>query len=56
MTCQVGWKYVEMTTVAMEGTWKAHFRRMVLTVNFVFSVKYVYVTVNKFDVWFDRAS
>jgi hypothetical protein len=37
-----------MTTLAMDGTSKIHFRMMVLTVNFLLSLQYVYITVNKF--------
>jgi hypothetical protein len=33
--------------VAMDGTRKIHFRRMVLTVIFLLSLQYVYITVNK---------
>ena len=47
MACRVEWKYAEMATMAMEGTWKIHFRRMVLTVNFLLSQQYVFITVHK---------
>lgn len=47
MACQMERKYAEMTTVMMEGSWKNRFRKIVLAVNFLLSLQYVFITVNK---------